>query len=85
MPDNSKFTKKSTLKKMLTPSSQEVYKEVFREIKPYMSEYSKAFSNRKLKMSTPIYSLYEFTDEAGKKYTAEFALSDDGQWKLVRF
>jgi hypothetical protein len=73
------------LKQMLTPGSQEIYKEVLREIKPYMNEYSKAFSNRKLKLSTPIYSLYEFTDEAGKKYTAEFALSDDGQWKLVRF
>lgn len=73
------------LKQMLTPNSQEIYKDAFREIKPYMNEYSKAFINRKLKISTPIYSLYEFTDEAGKKYTAEFALSDDGQWKLVRF
>ena len=73
------------LKQMLTPNSREIYKEAFKEIKPYMNEYSKAFSNRKLKLSTPIYSLYEFTDEAGKKYTAEFALSDDGQWKLVRF
>lgn len=50
-----------------------------------MSEYSKAFKNRKLKISTPIYSLYEFTGDDGQKYTAEFALSDDGQWKLVRF
>lgn len=73
------------LKQMLTPNSREIYKEAFKEIKPYMSEYSKAFSNRKLKMSSPIYALYEFTDEAGKKYTAEFALSDNGQWKLVRF
>lgn len=73
------------LKQMLTPASREIYKEAFKEIKPYMSEYSKAFSNRKLKISTPIYSLYEFTDETGKIFTAEFALSDDGQWKLVRF
>jgi hypothetical protein len=73
------------LKQMLTPDSREIYKEAFREIKPFMNEYSKAFSNRKLKISTPIYSLYEFTDADGKKYTAEFALSDDGQWKLVRF
>lgn len=73
------------LKQMLTPSSREIYKEAFREIKPYMNEYSKAFSKRKLKISTPIYSLFEFSDEDGKKYTAEFALSDDGQWKLVRF
>ena len=73
------------LKQMLTPTSREIYKEAFREIKPYMNEYSKAFSKRKLKISTPIYSLYEFTDEDGKKYTAEFVLSDDGQWKLVRF
>jgi len=73
------------LKQMLTPNSRLIYKAAFREIKPYMSEYSKAFSKRKLKISTPIYSLYEFTDESGKKFTAEFALSDDGQWKLVRF
>lgn len=73
------------LKQMLTPTSREIYKEVFREIKPYMGEYAKAFSNRKLKISNSIYSLYEFTDEDGKKYTAEFVLSDDGQWKLVRF
>lgn len=73
------------LKQMLTPTSREIYKEAFKEIKPYMSEYSKAFSTRKLKISTPIYSLYEFTDETGKIFTAEFALSDDGQWKLVRF
>jgi len=73
------------LKQMLTPNSLQIYKAAFKEIKPYMSEYSKAFSNRKLKISTPIYSLYEFTDESGKKYTAEFALSDNGQWKLVRF
>lgn len=73
------------LKQMLTSVSREVYKEAFREIKPYMHEYSKAFSTRKLKISTPIYALYEFTDESGKKYTAEFALSDDGQWKMVRF
>jgi hypothetical protein len=81
------FTRADTalLKQMLTPASLEIYKGVYKEIKPYMSEYSKAFSNRKLKMSTSIYSLYEFTDETGKKYTAEFALSDDGQWKLVRF
>lgn len=75
----------SLLKQMLTPHSQEIYKDAFREIKPYMSEYSKAFKNRKLKVSTPIYALYEFTGDDGQKYTAEFALSDDGQWKLVRF
>ncbi len=75
----------SLLKQMLTPRSQEIYRDAFIEIKPYMSEYSKAFKNRKLKISTPIYSLYEFSDEDGKTYTAEFALSDDGQWKLVRF
>ena len=73
------------LRQMLTPGSQVIYKEAFKEIKPYMSEYSKAFSTRKLKISTPIYALYEFMDVNGKKYTAEFALSDDGQWKLVRF
>lgn len=75
----------SLLKQMLTPRSQEIYKDAFKEIKPYMSEYSKAFKNRKLRISTPIYSLYEFSDAEGKTYTAEFALSDDGQWKLVRF
>ncbi len=54
------------LKQMLTPNSRQIYKAAFREIKPYMSEYSKAFGKRKLKISTPIYSLYEFTDESGK-------------------
>lgn len=75
----------SLLKQLLTPASLEVYHETFSEIQPYMSAYSKAFSKRKLKYSTPIYSLYEFTDETGKTFTAEFALCDDGQWKLVRF
>ncbi|MBL7903473.1 MAG: zinc ribbon domain-containing protein [Bacteroidales bacterium] len=75
----------SQLKQMLTINSQQIYKGVFTEIKPYMSEYSKAFKNRKLRISTPIYALYEFSGEDGKTYTAEFALSDNGQWKLVRF
>lgn len=73
------------LKQMLTLRSQVIYRDAFREIKPYMSEYSKAFKNRKLKISTPIYALYAFTGDDGQKFTAEFALSDDGQWKLVRF
>ena len=73
------------LKQILTPASLEVYNGVFREISPYMKEYARAFKNRKLVMSGPIYALYEFSNGAGKKFTAEFTLDDDGNWKLVRF
>ena len=73
------------LKQVLTPGSLEVYKGVFREISPYMKDYAKAFRSRKLVMSGPIYALYEFSDGSGRKFTAEFTLDDDGNWKLVRF
>ncbi len=36
-------------------------------------------------MSGPIYALYEFSNSSGRKFTAEFTLDDDGNWKLVRF
>lgn len=73
------------LKQILTPASLEVYNGVFREISPYMKEYARAFKNRKLVMSGPIYTLYEFSNSSGRKFTAEFTLDDDGNWKLVRF
>ncbi len=73
------------LKQMLTPASLERYKGVFGEISPYMNEYASAFKNRKLVISGPIYALYEFSNGSGRKFTAEFALGDDGDWKLVRF
>ena len=73
------------LKQMLTPASLDKYKGVFREISPYMKEYALAFKNRKLVMSGPIYALYEFSNGSGRKFTAEFALGDDRNWKLVRF
>jgi len=73
------------LRQVLTPASLEVYNGVFREISPYMKEYAKAFKNRKLIMSGPIYTLYEFSNNSGRKFTAEFTLDDDGNWKLVRF
>lgn len=73
------------LKQMLTPASREIYKGVYMEISPYMKEYARAFKSRKLVMSGPLYTLYEFSDGSGKKFTAEFTLGDDGNWKLVRF
>lgn len=73
------------LKQILTPASLEIYNGVFREISPYMKEYARAFKNRKLVMSGPIYTLYEFSNSSGRKFTAEFTLDDDGNWKLVRF
>jgi len=81
------FTRADTvlLKQILTSGSLEVYNGVFREISPYMKDYAKAFRSRKLVMSGPVYALYEFSDGSGRKFTAEFTLGDDGNWKLVRF
>ncbi|MFZ2339766.1 MAG: zinc-ribbon domain-containing protein [Bacteroidales bacterium] len=73
------------LKQLLMPASLDRYKGVFREISPYMNEYARAFKNRKLVMSGPIYTLYEFSNDSGRKFTAEFTLDNDGNWKLVRF
>lgn len=73
------------LKQILTAQSLETYSAAFKEIQPYMAEYAKAFGNRKLVMSNNIYAVYSFTDETGTKYTAEFALGDEGKWKLIRF
>ncbi len=73
------------LKNVLTGSSAIKYERVYREIQPYMKEYARSFKNRKPEKSNSFYALYSFTDETGKKYTAEFALTGDGTWKLVRF
>ena len=73
------------LKQVLAPASLEVYKGVYREISPYMKDYAKALRSRKLVMSGPVYALYEFSDGSGRKFTAEFTLGDDGNWRLVRF
>lgn len=75
----------NSLKQLLTETSAQKYTGVYHEIQPYMKEYSAAFKNRKLEKSNSFFALYSFTDENGKKYTAEFTLTGDGQWKLVRF
>jgi RNA polymerase subunit RPABC4/transcription elongation factor Spt4 len=81
------FAKADTvlLKQLLTETSLEKYSGVFKEIQPYMTEYANAFKNRKLVHSNSIFSLYAFEDEEGNKFTAEFASTGNGNWKLVRF
>jgi len=81
------FEKSDTtlLKQLLTETSQQTFEGVFAEIYPYMPQYAKAFKKRKLIRSTKNFALYEFEDEEGNKYTVEFALTGDGNWKLVRF
>jgi len=73
------------LQSMLTETSAEQYKEVLEEIQPHMPEYAKAFKNRKLVYSTPVFAQYTFSDNEGNEYTVEFAPDVDGLWKLVRF
>jgi hypothetical protein len=81
------FLKSDTtaLKSILTEASAEKYKGVFTEIQPYMNEYAKAFKTRKLLWSNAFYAIYSFRDEQGTSFSAEFALTEDGNWKLVRF
>jgi hypothetical protein len=81
------FEKSDTtaLKSILTEASAEKYKGVFTEIQPYMNEYAKAFKTRKLLWSNAFYAIYSFRDEQGTSFSAEFALTEDGNWKLVRF
>lgn len=50
-----------------------------------MAKYAQAFKNRKLVMKSDIYALYSIKDNKGKKYTIEFAMVEQGVWKLVRF
>lgn len=73
------------LKQVLSETSAKKYQGVYHEIQPYMKEYASAFAKRRLEKSNSLYAIYSFTDETGKKYTAEFTLTGDGTWKLVRF
>jgi len=81
------FAKSDTvaLKSILTEASVEKYRGVYSEILPYMQEYAKAFKTRKLLWSNAYYAVYSFRDEQGTSFSAEFALAEDGNWKLVRF
>jgi len=81
------FEKSDTtaLKSLLTGASAEKYKGVYAEIRPYMNEYAKAFKTRKLVWSNAYYAVYSFRDEQGSSFSAEFAITEDGNWKLVRF
>jgi len=73
------------LKELMTETTLETYKDALDEIAPYLPEYAKAFQNRKLVRSSPVYALYEFNDEKGNVFTVEFASFEKGDWKLVRF
>jgi DNA-directed RNA polymerase subunit RPC12/RpoP len=73
------------LKLLLTDTSFKTYTGVYAEIEPYMTEYGKAFKNRKLLKMNDIIALYAFEDEEGNKYTAEFTSVNKHEWKLVRF
>ena len=73
------------IKLLLTETALKTYSGVFKEIQPHMQQYANAFKGRKLISSTGVYKVYEFTDSEGKKFTAEFALQPEGNWKLVRF
>ena len=73
------------LQSMLTETSAAQYNEVLEKIQPHMPGYAKAFKNRKLVYSTPVFAQYAFSDNEGNEYTVEFALDGDGLWKLVRF
>jgi predicted nucleic acid-binding Zn ribbon protein len=73
------------IKQVLTETALKNYSGVFKEIQPHMQQYASAFKNRKLISATGVYKVYEFSDNKGNKYTAEFALQPEGEWKLVRF
>lgn len=81
------FAKSDTvgLKSLLTEASVEKYRGVYSEILPYMQDYAKAFKSRKLIWSNAFYAVYSFRDDQGTSFSAEFALTKDGNWKLVRF
>ena len=73
------------LKAILTPNGLKACESEFKKIEPYMAEYAKAFKSRKLIRSDKSFALYSFHDGEGNEYTVEFALGEDGSWKLVRF
>ena len=75
----------NALKALLSKQSRNNFENISNDIKPQMKDYANAFSNRKLVLNTNIYALYEFKDKNGKRYTAEFSLNENGEWKLVRF
>lgn len=75
----------NALQSMLTETSAPEYKDVLNNIQPYMPDYARAFKNRKLVYSTPVFAQYAFSDEQGNDFTVEFTLTGDGIWKLVRF
>ena len=75
----------TALKSLLRETSRENYKDIFSEIQPYMTEYAKAFKNRKLVYSNDFFAVYKFKDSDGKEYSVEFSQNGDGNWKLVRF
>jgi uncharacterized membrane protein YvbJ len=73
------------VKELLTETALKNYSGVFKQIQPYMQQYAGAFKKRKLVSSTPVYKVYEFTDDKGNNCSAEFVLQPEGEWKLVRF
>lgn len=73
------------LKRLFSEQSKLNYSNLSADIQPLMKDYAEAFKKRKLVLNTENYALYEFKGKDGKRYTVEFVLDGNGEWKLVRF
>jgi hypothetical protein len=70
---------------ILTPSSLEQYRDIFKSIIPEMKNFGELFKTRKLVAYTDNFAEYSFLLNNGKTYTVTFSRMDDDSWKLVRF
>ncbi len=73
------------IKSLLTDQSKTNYANLLDDIEPYLKEYANCFKTKKLIAADDYFALYSLKDENGTELTVEFALSESGDWKLVRF
>jgi len=72
------------LANILSPVTLVQRREFFAELMPLMPAFAADFKSRKLLYATPRFAVYGFSS-AGGKFTADFCLGEDGNWKLMRF
>lgn len=80
------FEKSDTtaLNALMTETSKDRFSSDIETIYPFMKQFGRAFTNRKLVVATEVYARYEFKWE-GEIYTVEMSIDADGNWKLMRF